>query len=297
MIKRDHTTPPGIARRAVLGRVAAAIGLGAAANVAAIVGTRAAPLLGDIADARAMLARTEQAIDVLRTCVVCEGWHGNGLNEEAASRTLQYLRRIAAGAPEDDQEWEAACAFFYDHGQSLDWIVMGNPGGMICGAAARSPRAAALIDDPIFAAIEAHRSMWARLGEVVTAQSRLFEMLPEEQRQSSITTWETKIVETDDPRWIASERLVSQTSDAVNESDDAILDTAPTTLAGVAAVLKYAADHVRQGNGWGGGYEDDEPLSGWVRKHGITWETVLHMNLAKALTTIAASDAAPAVRS
>jgi hypothetical protein len=69
------------------------------------------------------------------------------------------LRRTAAGAPEDDQEWEAACAFFYDYGQSLDWIVMGNPGGMICGAAARSPRAAALIDDPIFAAIEAHRSM------------------------------------------------------------------------------------------------------------------------------------------
>jgi hypothetical protein len=42
MTKRDHTTPPGIARRAVLSRVAAAIGLGAAANVAAIVGTRAA---------------------------------------------------------------------------------------------------------------------------------------------------------------------------------------------------------------------------------------------------------------
>jgi len=30
--------------------------------------------------------------------------------------------------------------------------------------------------------------------------------LPEERRQSGITVWETKIVETDDPRWIASEK-------------------------------------------------------------------------------------------
>jgi hypothetical protein len=76
-------------------------------------------------------------------CYVCEGWHGKGLDEPAAERMLQYFRRQADGAPEDDQdpEWEAAIAFFLDHGQCLDWIFFGDPGGMITGAVARSARA------------------------------------------------------------------------------------------------------------------------------------------------------------
>jgi hypothetical protein len=94
-----------------------------------------------IADARAMLARAEQIIDLLRTRYVCENWK---LDEEAAERMLQYFRHRAAGAPDDDQEFQAVVAFSGTHGQSLDWIVMGNPGGMICGAAARSAQAAAL---------------------------------------------------------------------------------------------------------------------------------------------------------
>jgi hypothetical protein len=160
-------------------RTALAIAAGTAINAAAIATTRATvdPIFvptGGL-DHGAMLARAEQAIDVLRTCVVCEGWHGNGLNEGAASRTLKYLRRIATGGPEDDQEWEAACAFFYDHGQSLDWIVMGNPGGMICGAAARSPRAAGLIDDPIFAAIDARKRAMATFEVEVARQNAIDE--------------------------------------------------------------------------------------------------------------------------
>jgi hypothetical protein len=96
-------------------------------------------------DHRAILARAEQVVDLLRTRYVCEGWHEKGLDEPAAERMLQYFCRQADGdgAPEDDQdpEWEAALAFFFDHGQSLDWIMLGNPGGMITGAAACSARA------------------------------------------------------------------------------------------------------------------------------------------------------------
>jgi hypothetical protein len=235
MIKRDHTTPPGIARRAVLGRVAAAIAVGAAGNVAAIVGTRAAPLLGDIADARAMLARAEQAIEVLRTCVVCEGWHGNGLNEEAASRTLQYLRRIAAGAPEDDQEWEAACAFFYDHGQSLDWIVMGNPGGMICGAAARSPRAASLIDDPIFAAIDARKRAMATFEVEAARQNAI-----DEARRGPSGELPADLFE--------MERKISELCDINCDTARDMLRTIPTTTAGAAALLSYVIDCENSGD-------------------------------------------------
>jgi predicted GNAT family acetyltransferase len=72
-------------------------------------------------DPIAILARAEQVVDVLRTRYVCDGWHGKGLDEVAAERALQYFRRQADGAPEDDQdpEWEAAVAFVGDHGSRL----------------------------------------------------------------------------------------------------------------------------------------------------------------------------------
>ena len=43
--------------------------------------------------------------------------------------------------PSGKTQWEAAIAFFLDHGQCLDWIFFGDPGGMITGAVARSARA------------------------------------------------------------------------------------------------------------------------------------------------------------
>jgi hypothetical protein len=57
---------------------------------------------------------------------------------------------MAAGAPENDEEWEPVIAFWRDHGQSFDWLINGDPGGLICLAAARSARAAvaAAADNP-----------------------------------------------------------------------------------------------------------------------------------------------------
>ena len=90
----------------------------------------------DLGNARAILARAEQVVDdVLRTRYVCQCWK---LDEEAAARMLRYFRRKAAGAPDNDQEWQAVVAFCGEHGQSLDWIVQGDPAGMICSAAART---------------------------------------------------------------------------------------------------------------------------------------------------------------
>jgi hypothetical protein len=90
---------------------------------------------------RAMLARAEQIIDLLRTRYVRQDWK---LDEEAAERMLQYFRHCAAGVSVHGREWMAVVTFCGEHGQSLDWIVMGNPGGMICGGAAHSARTAAL---------------------------------------------------------------------------------------------------------------------------------------------------------
>jgi hypothetical protein len=109
-------------------------------NPKAKAAPRAEQIIGE--SNRAMLARAEQIIVLLGgDYVVCEGWK---MDKEAATRTLRYLRKIAAGAPVDDQEWEAACMFFYSHGQSIDWIARGDPGVMICRRASHSARARAL---------------------------------------------------------------------------------------------------------------------------------------------------------
>jgi hypothetical protein len=89
-------------------------------------------------DHRAILERFEQIIDLLRTCHVREGWR---LDEEGAERTLRYFRRMAKGGREDHHEFTAAREFLYRNGQSLDWVILGDPRGMICHAAAQSAAA------------------------------------------------------------------------------------------------------------------------------------------------------------
>jgi hypothetical protein len=77
---------------------------------------------------------------------------------------------------------------------------------------------------------------------------------------------------------------------AVDSADDAFLDIAPTSIAGVAAVLAYAADFVcRTGGDFGGQYEAPISPCGFKKKHGVNWEVVLHDHLARALTAIAAA--------
>jgi hypothetical protein len=60
--------------------------------------------------------------------------------------------------------------------------------------------------DPILAAIEKHRSATAAYGDAVSRNFSLEEELPQDRRKSDVTHCESKIVETDDPRWIASEK-------------------------------------------------------------------------------------------
>src|SRR5437762_823191 len=68
------------------------------------------------------------------------------------------------------------------------------------------------LPDPILAAIEKHRAAYAAHGDAVRRNFALEEELPKDRRQSDITVWETKIVETDDPRWIASQKEVDELS-------------------------------------------------------------------------------------
>jgi opacity protein-like surface antigen len=87
-----------------------------------------------------------------------------------------------------------------------------------------------------------------------------------------------------------AKREIKRLHNVIDKAQDGLLDVVPTTIAGVAALLDYAAEHAPQGNGWGGGsLLDDGAPRGWEKEHGVTWEVVLHKKLAAALPTISSS--------
>jgi hypothetical protein len=97
--------------------------------------------------------------------------------------------------------------------------------------------------DPIFAAIEAHLRAVAAHAEAVETEMALEVSLPEDQRQSDITAWEEKIVETDDPRWLAAVRARWEASNSMDDLAIDLLNIEPTTVAGTEALLRHFADH------------------------------------------------------
>jgi hypothetical protein len=119
-----------LSRRVLMNVLASAAAVAAAVPVP--TPSVAAPLPSD--SPAAMLQRAEQLIDILRTKHVADGWK---LYEPAAEQTLGFFRRRVAGEPEVDGEFHMdVVEFFGAHGQSLDWVMFGDPSVMICGLAA-----------------------------------------------------------------------------------------------------------------------------------------------------------------
>jgi hypothetical protein len=86
---------------------------------------------------RESLARFEQAIEILRTRYVCKGWE---LDETAVEETLKYFRRVAQpGKRDENRGFQSVVAFCGENQLSLDWILRGDVGSLICGEAAHSP--------------------------------------------------------------------------------------------------------------------------------------------------------------
>jgi hypothetical protein len=96
--------------------------------------------------------------------------------------------------------------------------------------------------DPIYAAIERHRVAEREYGDILTEQGKLEKELPKELRQSNIDVHGKHIVETDDPRWIAIERKSWDACNKTVECSTALVETRPTTLEGLKALLRYATD-------------------------------------------------------
>jgi hypothetical protein len=140
--------------------------------------------------------------------------------------------------------------------------------------------------DPILAVIEAHRRAWAELGTACDNQAVLENEIPHERRHYDVE-------DSDDPRWIAQQQVMQDVNDRLADAATAMLDIAPTTIAGVIALLSYATEHVCiSGADWPDEYEvpkleTAEPVCGWVKTHGVPWETMLHLHVAKTLASIA----------
>jgi hypothetical protein len=129
---------------------------------------------------------------------------------------------------------------------------------------AKAPQA-----DPIVAAIERHRRAWAACEAVCLALDE------------AASTGDKK-----------AKRKLNRLYAAIDRTEDGLLDVIPKSIAGVTALLNYSVEHVRHGNGWGCGYVIEEPApSKREGRHGVSWETLLHENIAEALPKIAAAAA------
>jgi hypothetical protein len=103
------------------------------------------------------------------------------------------------------------------------------------GVAAQAPA-----DDPILAAIVSHRKAYDTWESEVHCNFRLQEELPiERQRTLIYADGEENVVESDDPRWIASERAVAKSYNIRYEAAFALANIEPTSIAGVVALLDY----------------------------------------------------------
>jgi hypothetical protein len=141
-------------------------------------------------------------------------------------------------------------------------ILAGAAAAPIAAVAGKAAAAAMPVrGDPIFAAIEAHRCAWDELCKNCSRLDR------EDTEQSK--------------------REFNQLNEAIEEASDGLLDVLPTTIAGVSALLTYAADNACGGRFWPQGYVDENPKTGWDRENGVSWEVMLHRNLAKVLPKIA----------
>jgi hypothetical protein len=151
------------------------------------------------------------------------------------------------------------------------------------------PKNSGLPADPVFALIDAHKAAFAEWTEAMNHLSDMDEAIPSELQKGSTYCFQVEIVETDDPRWTAANIRYNDTIIKADTIAIEMLGITPTSLAGLGAILRYAAQHVEDGNMWPDGEqiedEDEEPKSFLGRD----WNFYLLRNLGEAVQKIARS--------
>jgi hypothetical protein len=91
--------------------------------------------------------------------------------------------------------------------------------------------------DPIFAAIAEHHAAIKRYTGAISRKAKIESMLIDELRAAGA---ENPVADADDdPRYRAAADVVDETGEEQSDAMDALLEVAPTTMAGVAALLRH----------------------------------------------------------
>ena len=149
MSQDNQTSAPQASRRALLFGIAAVGAVASPAAAAALL----EPAETSGLDWPAIILRAEGVTDRLQKYYGPDWTSGD---QDAAAGVLTYCRDRGAGLPPDETAWKATLEFFWDYGQSLDYVMYGDPASMIAKSAARSPRGRPAWEaetDPIFEAI------------------------------------------------------------------------------------------------------------------------------------------------
>lgn len=106
------------------------------------------------------------------------------------------------------------------------------------------------IEDPVFATIERHKVASQRADELLERLDLLEDSLPGDKR-----TWSSNIREhvppegcEDDPEWIRTEMEYDKASTEKALTSVQVVHTAPTTVAGLAALLTHAVRRNNEGS-------------------------------------------------
>ena len=137
-------------------------------------------------------------------------------------------------------------------------FLAGTAAALTLTASLGSPAFAKSEPDPIFAAIEAHRTVTAMALLALETHNTFERELPRDKRQSSIDAHGEEIVATDDPRWIASQRALAAAWNAQDDAACVLVSIVPTTLAGVVALLEYANAADIDGHAWPSVLQSDD---------------------------------------
>jgi hypothetical protein len=189
--------------------------------------------------------------------------------------------------PSSDRSWEdvpkpsTRCLSVFEaigvDASKSDWIARGD--------AYRDP-------DPILQLIEDHKGSIAAVDGITKVVSGLEESLPDDAQKSNFDGGELTIVPSDDPRWIDVTRRYHEEFERSDQIALQMLSVKPTTLAGAAALLNYAADHVAAGYLWPDDLSEvddensEENSPAWGRRR--DWFYFLSRNLAAAIARLEA---------
>jgi hypothetical protein len=132
--------------------------------------------------------------------------------------------------------------------------------------------------DPIFVAIDTHRRVVAARDTTLREHSLLEGSLPANKRQSSITVWEEKIVDTDAPERIAGEHAAAAAFESDAQATSDLANVVPTTVQGVAAILAYVTEVMERGGMFCHLVDEDEESA--------SFEFFLMSNCAEALSNM-----------